>query len=113
MSTTDDFFNKQEGPNKEVFLFLRNFIHQYHSEITLHLKWGLPYFYFKGKPLCYLWKDKKTNEPYVSFAKGPQLEHTALIQGDRKVFKILPIPPNQDIDLKVLQSILDQAIKLY
>ncbi|MGY5353756.1 DUF1801 domain-containing protein [Wenyingzhuangia sp. IMCC45467] len=113
MNNTDAFFEKQEEPNKSIFLFLKNFIHQYHSEITLHLKWGLPYFYFKGKPLCYLWKEKKTNEPYLSFAKGPYLHHSALIQGNRKIFKILPINPNQDINLKLIEEILDEAIKLY
>ena len=113
MSVTDAFFDKQEEPNKSVFLFLKQFITNYHSEITLHKKWGLPYFYFKGKPLCYLWKDKKTNEPYISFAKGPQLHHPALIQGDRKIFKVLPINPKRDIDVVLIQEILTEAIKNY
>lgn len=113
MNSTDAFFEKQEEPNRGVFLFLKKFIINYHSEITLHKKWGLPYFYFKGKPLCYLWKDKKTNQPYISFAKGLQLTNAALIQGDRKIFKILPINPNKDIDVDLIQKILEEAIKLY
>jgi len=113
MSTVQDFFEKQEEPNRSVFLFLKKFIVDSSENIELFYKWKLPFFYFKGKPFCYLWKNKKTNEPYVSFAKGPYLKHTALIKGDRKVFKILPINPNKDIDIRLLQEILDEAIKLY
>lgn len=113
MSNIDDFFEKQEAPNKEVFLFLRKLIINFHTDITLHKKWGLPYFYYQGKPLCYLWKDKKTNEPYISFAKGPLLNNPALIQGDRKVFKILPINPNKDINIQLIKEILEEAIKIY
>ncbi|MDO6802820.1 DUF1801 domain-containing protein [Wenyingzhuangia sp. 1_MG-2023] len=113
MNNTNNFFEKQEEPNKSAFLFLRDFIINHESDIELLYKWKLPYFYFKGKPLCYLWKDKKTNEPYISFSKGLELHHPALIQGDRKRFKILPINPNQDIDVILIQTILEQAIKLY
>lgn len=113
MSSVTTFFEKQEEPNRSVFLFLKEFILNSHESIELLYKWKLPYFYFKGKPLCYLWKNKKTNEPYVSFAKGSLLEHPALIKENRKVFKILPINPNQDIDTHLLQEVLEMAIKLY
>lgn len=113
MSNIDDFFEKLEEPNKSVFLFLKDFIMQYQSDMELHLKWGLPYIYHQKKPLCYIWKDKKSNEPYLSFARGSKMNHPLLIQGNRKLFKILPINPNKDIDVDLISKILDEALKLY
>ena len=113
MAVTDDFFEKLEEPNKGVFLFLKSFMMDYNSNIAIYLKWGLPYFYYKEKPLCYIWKDKKTNEPYLSFAKGSKMKHPALIQGNRKLFKILPINPHQDIDVNLITEIIEEALKLY
>ncbi|NIJ45703.1 hypothetical protein FHR24_002171 [Wenyingzhuangia heitensis] len=113
MNEVEHFFDALEEPNKSVFLFIKNFITQNYSNITLYKKWGLPYLYYKEKPLCYIWKDKKTNEPYLSFAKGSKMNHPALIQGDRKIFKILPINPNKDIDVDLITEILEEALKLY
>lgn len=113
MNDLEHFFDKLEEPNKSVFLFLKDYIKNYHPEIELYKKWGLPYLYFKKKPLCYIWKDKKTNEPYLGFAKGSKLSHPALVAGDRTLIKIFPINPNKDIDIPTLTEILEEAFLLY
>ena len=113
MSVINNFFEKLEEPNKSVFLFLKDFILDYDTDIKLYFKWKLPYFYYKEKPLCYIWKDKKTNEPYLSFAKGSKINHPALIAGNRTLFKILPINPHKDIDVDLITEIIEEALKTY
>ncbi|MGY6647641.1 DUF1801 domain-containing protein [Wenyingzhuangia sp. IMCC45574] len=113
MNEIEHFFDKLEEPNKSVFLFLKDFILNYHDEIEVYRKWGLPYLYFKKKPLCYIWKDKKTNEPYLGFARGSKMKHPALVAGDRTVIKIFPVSAHKDIAVETLSEILDEALQLY
>lgn len=113
MNNIDDFFEKLEEPNRGVFLFLKNFILNYHPEIQLFYKWKLPYLYYKNKPLCYIWKDKVTNIPYLGFARGNKLNHNALISGNRTTIKILPVKPLEDINTHQISEILDEALQLY
>lgn len=107
------FYNKLEKPQQEVFLFLNPFIKQIHPDINLQYKWGLPYFYYKTKPLVYFWVDKNTKQPYLGFAKGKQLNHPKLITGNRTVIKILPLNSSEDIPVDDIKQIILKALPLY
>lgn len=83
ISPLQEFYLKQEEPNGSCFEALRDIILQLSSEITHEWKYGSPFFCYKGKVLCYLWKEKKTNTPYLGFIlKG--LEDEVLFRGNRK-----------------------------
>ena len=62
---------------------------------------------------CYLWIDKKTNEPYILMVEGKHLNYPELEEGDRKRMKVLRIDPNQDLPLKIIETILQKALELY
>ena len=62
---------------------------------------------------CYLWTNKKTNEPYLLFVEGQHLNHTKLETGTRKRMKIFKVNPNQDIPVQEIESLLQKAINLY
>lgn len=109
----DNFYRRQSEENQEVFLAIRHFLKSYHVKIEETMKYGLPYFLYDSKMLCYFWKDKKTNEPYVGFAKGKFLEHHKLIQGDRKLVKVFHLNPNKDLPIKEFREVLDLAIGFY
>lgn len=109
----DNFYLNLEEPNHSCFLALRDIILSYHPEITAAWKYRLPFFMFRNKMFCYLWKDKKTQMPYISIAQGLHIEHPDLIQGDRKRFKLLMIDPNQDIPVETIHQIFDRTIALY
>jgi Domain of unknown function (DU1801) len=113
MSSTDNFYIKQEEPNKSCFLALREIIIAAHSEINETIKYGMPCFCFKNKSMCYLWKDKKSNEPYILFVEGKLIEHPKLEQGDRKRMKVYPVDPNSDIKIEEVNSLLTIALDLY
>lgn len=109
----DNFYDQLEEPNKSVFLFLRQFIPSLDEKITVNWRYKLPFFDYKGKMFCYLWKDKKTNEPYISIVRSENLKHPKLILGERKKMKAYFINPNKDIDVEELRAILVQAMGNY
>lgn len=105
------FYLNQDEPNKSCYLALRDIILNIDKNITPEWKYKLPFFYYKGKMLCYLWKDKKTNQPYVSFMKGKFIEHELLEQGDRKLAKILRINPLKDLPKKEIEEIVRMSFR--
>ncbi len=109
----EQFYLKQEEPNQSCFLALRDIILAFDKDITPGWKYKLPFFMYKGKMFCYLWKDKKTNEPYISIAKGIQIEHDALELGSRTRFKIMRINPERDIPIDTIYEVFELAKILY
>lgn len=62
---------------------------------------------------CYLWTDKKTDEPYILMVEGKYLDHPELEQGDRSRMKILRVNPNKDLRIETIDNILKTAVDLY
>ncbi len=113
MRAIDEFILQQPEPESSVFSVLRNFIPTVDPDITEEWKYKLPFFYYKGKMFCYLWKDKRTREPYIGVIKGGMMDHPLLEMGDRKRMKILRINPNEDIPLDVIREVLQWALSFY
>lgn len=113
LSDLNRFFLEQEEPNNSCFLALRKLILQFHPQITEHWKYKLPFYYYKGKPFCYLWKDKNSSHPYIGIVKGKLIDHPALMQGNRKKMKVFLIDPNEDLPLKEIDTVFKKAIKFY
>jgi len=107
-----EFYLNQKEPNKSCYLALRDIILSIDENITPEWKYKLPFFYYKGKMMCYLWKDKKTNQPYLSFMEGKDIEHTLLEQGDRKRAKILRINPEKDLPKDVVEELVFKSMEL-
>lgn len=107
------YYLKKEEPNKSCLLALRQIILNQDTHITETQKWGMPCFCFKKKIFCYLWTDKKTEEPYMLLAGGKYIDHPSLEEGQRKRMKILRVNPNQDLPIETINSILQIALDLY
>ncbi len=73
----------------------------------------MPCFCYKKKMFCYLWTDKKSNEPYVLMVEGKRLHHPGLEEGSRSRMKIFRINPNEDLPIETIESILNDALDLY
>ena len=108
----ENFYLKQSEPNKSCLLTLHDIILQQHKDIKACWKYRLPMFCVNDKMFCYLWIDKKTTEPYIGFVDGNLIDHKALIQGNRKRMKVLPINPNIDIPIKLIEKLIAKAIAL-
>jgi len=106
------YLNKEE-PNKSCLLALRSIILDQDTNITETQKWGMPCFCYKKKMFCYLWTDKKTNEPYILMVEGKYLDHPKLEVGDRSRMKIFRVNPNKDLPIKTIENILQKALDLY
>ena len=106
------FLNKQE-PVKSCLLTLRTIILEQDVLITETVKYGMPCYCYRNKMFCYLWTDKKTNEPYLLMVEGKQLNHPELEDGNRSRMKILRLDPDKDLPLNSIRNILNEALDLY
>tara|TARA_R110002167_G_scaffold54350_9_gene154850 strand:- start:2286 stop:2651 length:366 start_codon:yes stop_codon:yes gene_type:complete len=113
MSVNDHFYSHQGEPNKSCLLALRNIVLKQDENLTETRKYGMPCFCFKHKMCCYLWVDKKTEEPYILFVEGQHIDHPQLEAGDRARMKIFRVDPNKDIPIRTVERLLKTAIDLY
>ena len=113
INESHNYYLNKEEPNKSCLLALRSIILDQDTNISETQKYGMPCFCYKKKMFCYLWTDKKTNEPYILMVEGNQLDHPKLEKGDRSRMKIFRVNPNKDLPLKTIETILQKALDLY
>jgi hypothetical protein len=109
----ESWYLKQEEPNRSCFLAMRDMVLKADVEVQETIKYGSPCFVYRGRAFCYLWKDKKTTEPYFLLVEGKRLNHQALEAGDRKRMKILRVKPTEDLPIASVNSVLLEALELY
>ncbi|KQB98896.1 DUF1801 domain-containing protein [Pedobacter chinensis] len=107
------FYLDKEEPNKSCLLALRDIILNQDTAIDETRKWGMPCFCYKKKMFCYLWIDKKTEEPYILMVEGKYLSHPELEEGNRSRMKIFRVNPNKDLPIGTIEGILQKALDLY
>ena len=107
------FYLDKEEPNKSCLLALRDIILNQDTAIAETRKWGMPCFCYKKKMFCYLWIDKKTEEPYILMVEGKYLSHPELEEGNRSRMKIFRVNPNKDLPIGTIEGILQKALDLY
>lgn len=113
MKEIDLYFEALSEANYAYLLTVREFIKNYHDDISEEWKYSVPFFYFRKKPFCYLYKDKKTDQPYIGIPRANKIEHVALIKGDRKKMKILPLDNQTEIPYDLITEIFELLIPLY
>lgn len=111
--TLTDFYLKQEEPVKSTFLALRDVILSENPGITHELKYGMPFFCYKGKMFCYLWTHKKNKQPYVGFVEGKLFDEPFMLQEKRSRMKIFLIDPNEDLPIYQIELLLQKALDFY
>jgi uncharacterized protein YdhG (YjbR/CyaY superfamily) len=108
-----NYYLSKSEPNKSCLLALRSIILEQDPNVTESIKWGIPCFSYKKKMFCFLYTDKKTEDPYILFVEGKFLDHSKLEQGTRTRMKILRFNPNKDLPIKTINYILKTALDLY
>ncbi|HRF75635.1 MAG TPA: DUF1801 domain-containing protein, partial [Chitinophagales bacterium] len=106
------FFLSLPQPTQSTFLALSNIILNHHPSITPEWKYSMPFFYYNGKMLCYLWTNKKTRQPYIGFADGNKMDFPELIQEKRSRMKIFMIDAEKDLPVKKITLLLKMAIEI-
>ena len=110
MNPIQEYFLRIDEPDRSMLLFLRDRILNSDEKITETLSFGLPFFKYKKKMLCYFHFHKKYKQYYISFNKGIALDFPELLQEDRKLFKILLINQEEDLPTDLILKILE-AVK--
>lgn len=113
MKQLDNFYLKQEEPVKVVFLALKEIILKQDDAITHVLKYGMPFFCYKGKMFCYLWIHKKLKQPYIGIVEGKHFDEPFLIQEARSRMKIMLFDADEDLPLEQIETVIQKALNLY
>jgi hypothetical protein len=113
MQNLTNFYLNQNEPIKGCLLALRTIILNQDNDVSNEMKYGMPFFCYKGKMFCYLWIHKKYKQPYIGFVEGNRLHHSELIIENRSRMKILLLDANQDLPVQKIESILQEALNLY
>ena len=113
MRQVDKFYESMEEPNRSCFLALRKVILEQNPNVIETTKYGMPCFCYKQKMFCYLWMEKKTDQPYILMAEGSRLNHPCLEKGKRSRMKICRIAPNDDLPTDTIEILLIDALNLY
>lgn len=108
-SLNNYFLNLPEG-EQQCFLYLRDYLKNYHKEITEDLKFNVPFYFYKNKWLCYFTYHAKTKRSYIGFIDGKFLKNNKLEFKGRTLVKQYTIEVNKDLNLQELSAILDEAI---
>jgi hypothetical protein len=70
--------------------------------------------FFAIRVKCFaFWTRKATGDFYMGFVEGKHLNHPQLVAGDRSRMKILPIEPEGDLPVELIEDIIQHAIGLY
>jgi hypothetical protein len=109
----DQYYLRKEEPNKSCLLALRSIILEQDPHVSETRKWGMPCFCYKKKMFCFLWTDKKTDEPYLLMVEGKHLDHPELEEGKRSRMKIFRVNPKEDLPIGTLNTLLQDALDLY
>ena len=114
VSELEQFYLNLPEFERNCFMALRSIIEKYNDgQLQEMWKYKLPFFYYNGKMFCYLWKDRKTQQPYIGIANAHLFDHSALTQGDRKRMKVLYINTEADLDIELIYEIFDKASATY
>lgn len=115
MKPTEVYILKQSPHFQELLFYVINVVEKELPESELLLKWGVPYFYYKKKPFCYLATNKKKQYLDVGFAKGFQLtiHQDILVDENRNTVKSLRYYNFESVDDKVVREVIKEASLLY
>lgn len=108
----DNYYLKQDEPVKSCLQFMRAHILKADPGLTEALKYGMPFFCYKGKMFCYLWVHKENQWPYLGIVDGKLIDHPDLVQEKRARMKILMIDPNKNIPVRKINAILKEMLQL-
>ncbi|MBC7874526.1 MAG: DUF1801 domain-containing protein [Ferruginibacter sp.] len=113
LNPADNYFLQQAEPVKSALHFLRAYILKMDKNISEKWQYGMPFFYYRDKRICYLWVHKKLGRPYLGIVEGNRISHPGLLKETRAKMKILPVDPARDIPVNKIRTILKQAISFY
>lgn len=110
-SELENYYLKQTEPIQSCLLAIKSIIMSINPLITHERKYQIPFFYYKGKKLSYLWVTKKKLQ--VGFIEDKCLQEP--IEGVRLKdrYQSIIVNPNEDIPMEIIVENLKGLIHLY
>lgn len=109
----DDIFLKHDESIRAYLLALRYIILQQDEDITEAVKYGMPFYCYHKKMVCYLWVHKKYKKPYLGIVEGKKISHPDLIQENRSRMKIMLFDTAKDVPIKTITKLMEEVLLLY
>jgi hypothetical protein len=108
MLRIDDYILRLPDKEREIYIILREFIHECVPQVTEKISYGIPFFYLK-KPFCYMHRHKGGVD--LSFMAGHAMSnpHGALDMRDRSRVGSLHYDDVLEVDLEILKDTLLEA----
>jgi hypothetical protein len=111
INSLENYFLKQPEPHQSCMLFLRQWLLEHRLEEQF--KYGVPFYSYKNKNLCYMSVSAKEKKLYLGFIQGHKMKHPRLEKEGRKQIKVFYIDPEKDVPVTTLKQILKKAKALY
>jgi len=107
----ENYYLKQPEPLQGCLLALKHFILNADSRISETRKYQVPFFYFKGKKLCFLWVNR--TKLIFGFVKDKSI--LPVVEGIRRKdeMEMIQIDPNKDLPVEMITDHLKQLMNLY
>ena len=115
MKPAEEYILNQPEKYRDIILNLQIIIENQIPELELLFKWKIPYYYYNGKPFCFINASHKGKYVDLAFNKGFQLQqHQAfLISENRTTFKSLRYFSLEEINFERLTDLLIEQKSLY
>jgi hypothetical protein len=115
MKQTEEYILNQPEKFQSIVLHTIAIVKRLLPDAELLFKYGIPYFYYKKKPFCYLAPNHKKGFVDVGFAKGFLLNRNQefLIDENRNTVKSLRYFYLETIDNTILEDVINEAKELY
>jgi len=115
MNPAEDYILKQPEPYKSILLELQVLMEHTVPTVELKYKYRIPFYYYKGKPFCYLNASHKKKFVDIGIVKGGEITvHTEhLVTKDRKKMASLRYEQLQDINHDIFFDVIKEAASFY
>ncbi len=113
MNPAEKYILDRQEPYRSILLQLQILIESVIPELELKYSYKIPYYYYKGKPFCFL----NVTKGYVDigFRAGSEFDDLSsfLVSEKRKIFKSLRYRNVDEINTEILIEVMTRLHKIY
>lgn len=115
MKLAEEYILSQPEPYRSIIFNLQIIIENEIPNLELHYKWKVPFYYFRGKPFCFINVSRKRKYVDLGIVKGFQINNHQefLISDKRTSMKSLRYCSIADINCTILKEVIQELSILY
>lgn len=115
MKPAEDYILSQPEPYRSIIFNLQIIIENQLPDVELLYKWKIPFYYYRGKPFCFINVSGKRKFVDLGIVKGFQIKshQDFLISDNRISIKSLRYFSLKDINSTILKEVIQELSKLY